>query len=63
MYKKHTHTNNKQRTNKTHTDKTIKAQIKSLDLMGKVNHMKVYFVVDILIMVDQKEDDDHYQID
>jgi len=50
---------------KAHTYKKEKqkVQIKSLDLMEKVNQMKVYFVVDMLLIGNQKEDDDHYQID
>ena len=51
------------RTNKTQINKKNDVQIKSLDLMEKVNRMKVHFVVDMLIKVDQKEDDYHYRID
>ena len=51
------------RTNKTQINKKNDVQIKSLDLMEKVNRMKVHFAVDMLIMVHQKEDDYHYRID
>jgi hypothetical protein len=65
MYKKNTLTRitREEQTKHIHIRRKTNQKLKSLDLMEKVNQMKMYFVVDMLIMMDQKEDDDHYQID